>query len=109
MFHVTRGSCRPLFAFEIGQSVDLELAERRIASATERQALKHRGRTAQVLEYRPAPLMLSQDLGQRDFGLPFELGPVVEIVLYDFGAGSVSYEIPLAGGAERLLELAIAL
>jgi hypothetical protein len=105
---IARGSCRPLFIFEVGQSIDLESAARRIQAATERQALRHRGRPSTLFEYRPAPLRISQDLGPVTME-PFRFGPTVDLVLYDFGAASVTYTIPIDGPLIGLLGLSIAL
>lgn len=93
---IVRGSCYPLFAYEVAQSIDLDAAERRIAAATQRQTVKHKRRAPAYFEYRPAPLRVAQDAPSHALG-QYRTAPSVEVVLYDFGAVSVSYAIPIEG------------
>jgi hypothetical protein len=106
-FRIVTGACRPLFCFEVGFSIDLDAAER-AAGGGARAALQHRERPAGPFEFRPAPLRLSEPLGNVQIP-PFALGPAVELTLYDFGAASVSYSIPLDATPEEMLALSIAL
>ncbi|HEY9382186.1 MAG TPA: hypothetical protein VIP80_01615 [Gemmatimonadales bacterium] len=98
---IREGACRPLFCFEVGFSIDLEAAKR-MTTGAERLTLQHREH-AGLFELRPPPLCISERAASAV--APFPLGPVVELVLYDFGAASVSYSIPLTESAAELLEL----
>jgi hypothetical protein len=105
---IAKGTCFPLFAFEVAQAIDLDAAERRLLSAVERQTIKYKRRAPASFEYRPAPLHVTRG------GEPLDVeglhtGPAVEVVLYDFGALSVSYAIPLRGPLRDLPRLAAAL
>ena len=113
---VEGGTCYPLFAYDVAQAIDLDGAERRILAATERQTVKQKRRAPAFFEYRPAPLRVSLPAQPIAVG-SFHTATAVEVVLYDFGAVSVSYAMPLAGplpalaslshdlwGNERLLE-----
>lgn len=100
---IAKGACYALFAFDVGQSIDLAACERLIP-ATGRQTLRHPRRAPAYLHYRPAPLRVSQD------GAPVALGPYTtrgqfEVVLYDFGVMIVIFNIPLEGSLERLVDL----
>jgi hypothetical protein len=53
---IHQGTCYALFAYDIGLSINLEEAERRITAGTERGRLRHKARAPQYFEYRPAPL-----------------------------------------------------
>jgi hypothetical protein len=102
---VAQGRCFPLFAFEVAQAIDLDAAERRLLSGAERQTIKHKRRAPASFEYRPAPLRVNRD------GVAHALGEHrttqgVDVVLYDFGAVSVSYEISIAGPLTALPALA---
>ncbi|HEX9611718.1 MAG TPA: hypothetical protein VF978_07495 [Gemmatimonadales bacterium] len=90
------GTCHALYAFEVAYAIDLETAERRIAAATERQTVKQKRRAPASFEYRPAPLRVTLDAESLPLGA-YATAPAVEIVLYDFGAVSVSYDIDLVG------------
>jgi hypothetical protein len=101
---VAKGTCYPLFAYEVAQSIDLDAAERRMRVVTERQKIKHKRRAPAYFEYHPAPVRVTLD------GTAYELGayrtqPSVELVLYDFGAVSVGYSIPIEGPLSGLAAL----
>jgi hypothetical protein len=101
---IARGTCYPLFAYDVAYAIDLDAAERLVLAAKERQTVKSKRRAPAFFEYRPAPLRVTRQ------GDPVAVGshrtlPAVEIVLYDFGAVSVSYAIPLTGPLAALPEL----
>jgi hypothetical protein len=93
----------PFFVFEVAQGIDLDQAERAIGGGSERQTFRHRGRATTFVRFRPAPLRVVQD------GPPLSLGQwvteaAVDLVLYDFGAASVAYQITVEGGLAELQE-----
>ena len=93
---VAQGTCHSFFAYEVAQAIDLDAAERRLLAGTERQTIKHKRRAPASFEYRPAPLRVTRP-GQVHHIDAYRTLPTVEVVLYDFGAVSVSYEIPIDG------------
>jgi hypothetical protein len=98
----------PFFVFEVAQGIDLDQVERSLGRGSERQLFRHRGRVTSVFHYRPAPLRVSQECA----AIPLEgwaTKPVVDLVLYDFGAASVTYEIPVPGGLEDLHAASVSL
>lgn len=102
--NITRGICHVLFAYEIGLSVDLNECDRRITAETQRTTIKHKRRAPSYFEYQIPPLRVVQQ------GEPITLGDYrtdssVETLIYDFGAVSVSYRIPLEGPFDRLRTL----
>jgi hypothetical protein len=102
---VSKGTCYALFAFDIGLSINLEEVDRRIATAgTERGRLRHKARAPQYFEYRPAPLRLMQEGGAFTVS-QYQSSPTVEVMLYDFGAVTITYRFPLDGPFDNLLEL----
>jgi hypothetical protein len=104
---VARGTCYALFAFEVARAIDLETAERRILAATRRQTIKQRRRAPPYFEYRPAPLRVALEAPPLKVGSHYT-SPTVELVLYDFGAVSVAYAIPIQGPLAALPELGAA-
>ena len=101
---IARGTCFPLFAYDVAYAIDLDAAERRVLAAKERQTVKSKRRAPAFFEYRPPPLRVTLQ------GVPVAAGPyqtasAVEVVLYDFGAVSVSYAIPLEGPLDALPRL----
>ncbi len=97
-----------MFAYEVAQAINLDEAERRLFAGAERQTIKQKRRAPASFEYRPAPLRVMRG-GEPQTVDGFRTAPGVEMVLYDFGAVSVSYTIPLAGALASLPGLAEAL
>lgn len=95
-FHIDRGTCFVLFAYDIARSVDLTKAERRITAITERSRLKHKRRAPAYFDYTPAPLRITADIDPITIG-QYRTGPIVDMLLYDFGAVCVSYNLSLQG------------
>ena len=91
----------PIFVFEVAQAIDLDQAERLIGVGSERPLFRHRGRVTSFFQYRPAPLRVSQERAAVAID-KWTTEPVVDLVLYDFGAASVAYQVPVTGGLEEL-------
>ncbi|MEO8636156.1 MAG: hypothetical protein ABI587_12855 [Gemmatimonadales bacterium] len=94
----------PFFVFEGAQGIDLAQAERIVGGGSERQMFPHRDRATAFVRFRPAPLRVAQE------GAPLLLGrwsteAAVDLVLYDFGAASVAYQITVDGGLADLQEV----
>src|SRR6185503_13124542 len=101
---INKGTCYALFAYDIGSSINLEQADRHISAETERSRLRHKARAPQYFEYRPAPLRLMQEGGSLTVG-SYPSSPTVEVMVYDFGAVTITYRFALDGPFEGLLEL----
>src|SRR2546422_730529 len=93
---ITEGTGYVLFAYDVAHAFDLAAAETRLASATQRQTVKQKRRAPAFFEYDPAPLRVTESADSLAVG-EHVTAPYVEFVLYDFGAVSVSYAIPLQG------------
>lgn len=101
------GRCHVLFAYEVGFSVDLDACERLLQSAT-RTKLRDRRRGPRYVDYEPPPLRVTVSSPPLVVaGHPVETS--VECILYDFGAVSVVYSIPIQGSLASLLPLSDAL
>lgn len=98
---VGRADCLALYAFDVAPYIDLQACERRIASATHRQQITKKRRALEYFEYRPAPLVITLNADPIAVGT-HSTQPVVDVVIYDFGAVTVTYSIPFSG---PLLEL----
>ena len=105
---IAKGTCYPIFAFEVAQAIDLDQAERRLFTGAERQTVKQKRRAPASFEYRPAPLRVAREAEEQGLG-EYRTSSGIEFVLYDFGAISVSYAVPLTGPLTRLPALAYAL
>lgn len=92
-----------LFAYDIGIAVDLAEAERLISVAKRRDTLRDKRRAPAGVAAQPGPLRIALTAEVVDLGLA-RSEPTVEAVLYDFGAVSVMYTMPVDA---TLAELAI--
>ena len=101
---INRGTCYAVFAYDIGWAIDLEDVNRRITADRNRSRLRHQTRAPQYFEYRPAPLRLIQEGGSLAIG-QYRSSPTVEVMVYDFGAVTITYRFTLDGPFEGLLEL----
>ena len=101
---ITKGTCYALFAYNIGLSINLTDAERRILAGSERGRLRHKTRAPQYFEYRPAPLRLVQEGSVFSISY-YQASPTVEVMVYDFGAVTITYRFPIDGPFKQLLEL----
>ena len=101
---VNKGTCYALFGYDIGWSINLEEADRRITAGTERGRLRHKTRAPQYFEYRPAPLRLMQEGSSLTVG-SYSSSPTFEVMVYDFGAVTITYRFALDGPFDGLLEL----
>lgn len=101
---VQNGLCYVSFAYDAARFIDLAEAERRIHQATERPTIAHKRRTPSYFEYQPPPLRMSQD--SETFTVSkFATRPSVDVMIYDFGAVSVIYTLPIDGDFADLLSL----
>jgi hypothetical protein len=94
MLKIAAGICHCIFVYDIAFSIDLNEAERRLSSAT-RESIKRKRRVPPHFEYRPAPLRVGQATPSVTICETFTTAPLVELVIYDFGAVTVIYRIPL--------------
>jgi hypothetical protein len=101
---ITKGTCYALFAYNIGLSINLTDAERRISAGAERGRLRHKTRAPQYFEYRPAPLRLVQEGTTLDVS-GYQASSTIEAMVYDFGAVTITYRFPLDGPLSQLLDL----
>lgn len=107
---IARGTCYVSYVFDVGHGIDLNMAERQRAQATEREIIKHKRRAPKYFAYQPSPLRTLQTvepiaLGKSSTGGQFVTRNVADCVIYDFGAISVTYEIDIAGPVRNLAAL----
>lgn len=101
---VRGGVCYALFAYETAFSINLNQAEQRIHETTQRETIRHKRRAPRYFEYQPPPLRVTQDIQPLPLG-KYRSRESVDLVVYDFGAVSVVYSIPIQGTFSNLLEL----
>lgn len=105
---IRAGCCHVSFAYDVGRAIDLDRAEQLITAQKQRDQIKHRRRAPASFQYEPAPLRITHTVEPMQIG-EFRAGPTADAVVYDFGAVSITYSIPLAGRFDALLPLGLAL
>ncbi|MGH7255634.1 MAG: hypothetical protein ACREI3_07635 [Nitrospirales bacterium] len=101
---IEKGTCYAIFAYDIGMAIDLDRADQRIIATKQREQIKHKSKAPRYLAYRPAPLRVAQEIPPLSIG-KYSTSPTVELLLYDFGALSITYKIPIEGPFGNLLAL----
>lgn len=117
-FEIRRGVCSAMFVFDIAMAIDLDHAQRLAASGPgepHRGTLRPAGligsarKAPPYFEYRPAPLQvrMTGEAIPLGAGTPaFETEPGIELLVFDFGAVSITYRVPLAGRTlEAIMDL----
>ena len=107
-FRVNKGVCYALYAYDVGPVIDMEKAGSLVAAGLPDSQIRHNRRVPKYFDYRPAPMLITQDVLPPVVG-GFEVAKGVDLLLYDFGAVSVSYRIPFAGNLQTLREISCAL
>jgi len=103
---IDQGVCYVLFVYDIGFSVDLDAAERNVQAIKHRESIRRTHKAPHYFQFRPAPLRVS--IAAESVAISgHATNPSIDFVIYDFGAVSVIYRIPLAGpfGAVQRLGL----
>ena len=103
-----RATVHALFVFDIGQGVDLESCRRRLASGTGQALIKSKRRAPRHFQFETPPLTISAQSAALAVGA-HATAPGADVLLYDFGAVTVTYGIPFAGDVEELVALSCAL
>jgi hypothetical protein len=92
--HVVHGVCYALFAYDVGFAIDLATCAQRLTALPPQARISLKHRAPAYFAYRPAPLRVTQEASAISVG-DYHSGPQVDVVLYDFGAISLTYHIPL--------------
>jgi len=99
------GMAHLVFVRDIGARIDLPAVRARLAA--ESAVIGRRHSAPAWFEFDPPPVRITQHDVPRPAGT--HVLPEIEIVLYEFGAASVSFAVPFTGTTEDLVELSCAL
>ncbi len=105
---IKSGTCFVVFVYDIGSAIKLDEADQQIIATKERGRIKRKRAAPQYFDYYPPPLRVTQEFEPLTIG-NWKTNRIVDVVLYDFGAVSVTYQIPLEGSFSSLLQLSEAL
>lgn len=109
--HIERGWTRAMFAYDMAQSIDLDRAEAAVQKAAVgagRDGFQTSRKGPRHFQFQPARLRLSEPAPAIEIA-GFHTEPRIDAIVYDFGAVSIAYTIPVHGPFERLLALGEAL
>lgn len=102
------GACHAFFAFDVGFAIDLDEAERALATASRRAVIQKKKRAPQSIQTQSRPLRLT--LASEPFEAAGSVSAAtVDVNLYDFGAASVRFTFPLNCALGDLVALSEAL
>lgn len=102
---VKQGTAYVFYAFDVGFQIHLDAADRKITSSTERARIKSKSRISKTFEFVPAPLRVTQSCREIEIATHFKTRDFVEALIFDFGAISVCFRIPLQAGLDSVIEL----
>jgi len=108
MIRELNGTCYILLAFDLGMQVDVEAASRLIGEASERIAIQPRYPAPKHFEFKVKPLRFRQSISSGSIGVS-NIEPVLDLLLFDFGAISLCYRLAFDGSLEHLAALSEAL
>ena len=106
ILNIHKGTCYVLFAYNVGYGIDLDAAERRITAIKERSQIKHKRRAPSYFDFSPAPVRMTKEIEPLTIG-DYRTRTGVDLLLYDFGAVSVTYSLPIEGEFAHLLSLTL--
>ena len=98
---INKGVCYALYAYDVGMSIDIEKCKSLITSGVLNADIRPHRRAPKYFDYRPAPLLVTQVITPRAIS-GYKTSGNVDLLLYDFGGVSVSYEIPFTGSLDTL-------
>lgn len=101
---IEQGTCYAFFAYDIALAINLDDAEQALSAVTQRGGIKRQHPAPAYFEYHPAPVRVMQEISPLLLGEDHSSARV-DILLYDFGAASVRYSIPLGGSLTDLCTL----
>lgn len=102
---IRRGAAYAHFAYDVGLSIQLDQAEALISENKQRETIRRTRRAPTYFEYQAPPLRLAQSCERVPLGR-FATAPTAEILVFDFGAVSVTFSVPLEGAFDDLRALA---
>ncbi len=107
------GASFVMFAFDIAFAIDLDRAAALLSEAdAQRASIRHVRRTPAHFDYRPLPIRVTLPCAPIVLGggdMKWSTHSQVELLIYDFGAVSVTFRVPLSGPLSALVELSATL
>lgn len=104
MTHSAGTRCFVLYAFDIARSISLSKAESLLGVASAGRRFLRSPRTPSYFEYEPEPLRFTESAEPISV-FDIHTRPEVHVVLYDFGAALVVYELRVSNDLDYLAEL----
>lgn len=105
---VAHGTGYLYFAYDVGQAIDLEAVARQVTQQAEPAVMRHRRPAPRYFQYEAPPLRVRIDTPPLPIGgRTTHAG--ADAVLFDFGALSVRYTVPLEGPLDGLIALSAAM
>jgi hypothetical protein len=101
---INKGICHVMYAYDIGTTIKLNECIKNMDSLGCTTLSSRNRRAPKFFDFNPPPLVLVQKSIVPCVG-KHEIFSLVDLTFYDFGAVSISYEIPFSGTLDDLREL----
>lgn len=101
---IKKGCIYLIYSYSVGFSISLDQAEAKVDALKERSRMQHKRSAPKYFEFSPVPLRITQPINEIKVG-NFQTESTVNFVIYDFGAISVTYKLPIWGSFTDLIGL----
>ncbi len=104
MIQIQKGDCRVFYAYDVGYGIDLDAVERLVSDEKHRERVRRSRRVPEYFEFSPPPLRITRDIGSVQVGRATTRS-TIEMTLYDFGAVSIAFHVPLEGPIDEVVSM----
>ena len=103
---IHQGICHIFYAYDIGMSIDLVLCQKNLSIAGVAASSNRNRRAPKCFDFDPLPLTFNRECSL-NLGEKYQLLPAIAVTVYDFGAVSISYQIPCPSTLDGLRDLSV--
>lgn len=102
---IHQGTAHLYYAFDVGFSINLEEADRRILTPKQHRGFKFKKSQNKYFELTPPALNISQSCPELEITPFHQTLNISEALIFEFGAVSICIKVPFAGKLKHLLDL----
>lgn len=103
---VKSGTAHVFYAFDVGHSIHLDKADQLLTTEErERSRVRSEKRISKYFDFDPPPIRVTQAAPEFQLDSNFKTKDTIEAMLFDFGAISIGFKIPLSGNLRDIIHL----
>ncbi len=100
------GIAHVYYSFVVGNAIHLESAHKKLSfPEKERSRIRSRSRVSKYFDFTAAPVRVTHTQAEYELSSKFRTRPFIEAMIFDFGAISIRFQIPISGPFEDLVQL----